>query len=102
MAQQLGVRYRYGASQYRSEGEENSSVLSQLSRLQLDEIAVALAAMPPEWVEQLHQAAIRVNAKQILLLVEQIPQSVPHLANALTYLVNNFRFEEIITLTQQQ
>jgi hypothetical protein len=56
--------------------------------------------MPPDWVEELHQAAMRVHAKQILELITQIPQTNAPLADSLTHLVNNFRFEEIIALTQ--
>jgi hypothetical protein len=57
--------------------------------------------MSPDWVEELHQAAKRVHAKQILKLIAQITQTNAQLANSLTHLVNNFCFEEIISLTQQ-
>ena len=59
----------------------------------------ALAMMPVEWVEQLHQAATKVNAKQIHKLIEQNPKANVSLANALTYLVNNFCCEEIVLFT---
>jgi DNA polymerase III gamma/tau subunit len=72
------------------------------SQLQPDELREALAAMPVEWVEQLHQAAMRVNAKQILKLIEQIPDGNASVANALTEMANNFGFEEIIALTRSQ
>jgi PAS domain S-box-containing protein len=101
MAEHLGVRYFYGLPQLRSESAENAS-LPQQPILQPHELREALAGMPAGWVEQLHQAAIRVNAKQILKLIEQIPQANPHLANGLTHLVDNFCFEEIVTLTQHQ
>jgi hypothetical protein len=58
--------------------------------------------MPVDWLEQLHQAATKVNAKQILQLIEQIPLANVPLANSLTHLVDNFCFEEIVTLTQQE
>ncbi|AFY78675.1 signal transduction histidine kinase [Pleurocapsa sp. PCC 7327] len=101
IAEHLGVRYLYSFPQWRSGVVENLPDLSQLSRLQPDELREALAAMPQQWVKQLHQAALKVNAKQILMLVEQLPQPNDYLANTLTYLVNNFCFEEIIALTQQ-
>ncbi|MBF2018617.1 MAG: response regulator [Hydrococcus sp. C42_A2020_068] len=102
MAEHLGVRYLYGSPQLSNIGAEKSPDLSQPSRLQSEEMKKALAAMPQQWVEQLHQAAIRVNAKQILKAIEQIAELNAPLANALTHLVNNFCFEEIIALTRQQ
>ena len=45
------------------------------------------------------QAATRVNAKHVLNLIKEIPQSHACLAKALTNLVHDFSFEEIITLT---
>ncbi len=50
-------------------------------------------------IEQLHQAATKVNAKQIHKLIEQNPKANVSLANALTHLFNNFCFEEIVLLT---
>ena len=58
--------------------------------------------MPIDWLEQLHQAAIKVNAKQIHYCIDQMPTANVPLANALSELVNNFCFEEIVTLTQLQ
>ncbi len=101
MVEHLGVRYLYGSSQLHSPSIENSS-LPQQSILPADELRKALAMMPVEWVEQLHQAATKVNAKQIYKLIEQNPKTNVSLANALTHLVNNFCFEEIVLLTQQQ
>lgn len=63
-----------------------------------------LAVMPREWLEQLAQAAHRVNAKLILKLIlkliDQIPAKYDRLIQGLTLLVNNFHFAEIVTLTQ--
>ncbi|MES1026586.1 PAS domain S-box protein [Gloeocapsa sp. BRSZ] len=101
MAAHLKVRYLYSSSQLHSPSRENPS-LPQQSILPPDELIKALGTMPLEWVEQLHQAATKVNAKQIHKLIEQNPSSNVPLANALTYLVNNFCFEEIVLLTQQQ
>lgn len=100
MALHLGVRYLYGSPQLRSGGAENSSLPQSI--LQPDELREALSVMPADWVEQLHQAATKVNAKQILKLRAQIPPPNAHLTNSLTHLVNNFYFEEIVKLTQQQ
>ena len=60
-----------------------------------------LRVMPAVWNEQLHQAAIAAKEKQIFALIEHIPESESNLADILTYLVTNFRLEEIINCTQQ-
>ncbi len=59
-----------------------------------------LSVMPPEWIKQLGQAATRVNAKEILKLIDQIPPDHSHLIHTLTIWVNNFRFSDIVALTQ--
>ncbi|MCC5634215.1 hypothetical protein LC613_43215, partial [Nostoc sphaeroides CHAB 2801] len=63
-------------------------------------VDIAIAQMSEEWVEKLHQAAIKVNAKQICQLIEEISPHQAALAKTLTSLVNDFLFEEIIALTQ--
>ena len=99
MTQHLGVRYLYSLPQLYSKGTDNSS-LPQQSLLQPNELKEALSVMSVDWVEQLHQAAIQVNVRKIHKLLTQIPGANAHLASALTYVVNNFCFEEIVTLTQ--
>jgi signal transduction histidine kinase/DNA-binding NarL/FixJ family response regulator len=110
MSEYLGVRYIYQSPQLSSPPAKGSLAMpvrlgfahATRSQLQPDELREALAAMPVEWVEQLHQAAMRVNAKQILKLIEQIPDGNASVANALTEMANNFGFEEIIALTRSQ
>ena len=101
MTQHLGVRYLYSLPQLYSKGTDNSSILPQQSLLQPNELKEALSVMSFDWVEQLHQAATQVNARKIHKLLTQIPGANAHLTSALTYLVNNFDFEKIVTLTQQ-
>lgn len=63
---------------------------------------MTLDAMPPDWIAELHQAATKVNAKQILRLVEQIPPDQAELAQTLTQWADRFQFEDIIQLIQAQ
>ncbi|MBD1997496.1 response regulator [Leptolyngbya sp. FACHB-541] len=88
MAQYLDVRYVYATEL------QNQTVQPYLQALTPSDLTV----MPPEWIEQLHQAATKVNAKQVIALIQQVPAKNANLATHLTYLVNNFRFEEIISL----
>ncbi len=99
MAEHLGVRYLYDAKELCNTINENS--LHQPT-LRGEEVKQALAQMPIDWLEQLHQAAIKVNAKQVYYWIEQMPIANAPLANALNELVDDFCFEEIVTLTQLQ
>ncbi|MEH1885014.1 MAG: response regulator [Nostoc sp.] len=87
MAHYLGVRYRY-----------REEALSGLDRKSLS--AKDFQVMPPEWIIQVHQAALDLNDVELYNLIAQIPNQEQVLANALKYLVDNFQLEAIATLTQ--
>jgi signal transduction histidine kinase len=59
-----------------------------------------LTTMPPEWIEKLQQAAIEVDADFISQLIQQIPPNKRDLAQALTTMLKNFQYDEIIELTE--
>ncbi len=102
MAEHLGVRYVYANEPDNQENSKAASWLSHTSSFKSDLLTIAdLGVMPSDWINQLHQAALRINAKQILILIEQIPEPHDHLIKALKDLVDRFCFEEIIALTQQ-
>ncbi|NER32933.1 MAG: response regulator [Oscillatoria sp. SIO1A7] len=96
MAKYLGVRYIY----------EDQDALQETPLLP-EEAPVAeltaedLAAMPSEWLASLHWAAMQVDAKLVLGLIEEVPPSAP-VAKALVDLVDNFRFDKIVDLTKNQ
>jgi hypothetical protein len=92
MAQYLGVSYVYEQS------IQSSSPQHGMSKAVLT--PEALAAMPAEWVAQLNEAATQVDSELIDQLIAQIPDEEVELANGLTDLVNNYRFDQIIALTQ--
>jgi CheY-like chemotaxis protein len=96
MAEHLGVRYVY-----KEEAPQKDS-LKENSDLDRSSLKEALAQMPPEWVVQLHQAAMCTDEKQIFSLLDQIPNGSAPLANALADLVNNFRIDKVIDLTQPE
>jgi PAS domain S-box-containing protein len=98
MSEYLGVRYLYGSRQVSSDVSNNIEEIG--SQPSPSELKQELAEMPIDWVEKLYHAAIRVNSKQILELIDQMPQPNDRLAYTLTHLVNNYRFEEIISSTQ--
>jgi CheY-like chemotaxis protein len=60
----------------------------------------AIAALPTNLVANLHQATIDGDKDLMLTLIDQIREHNKPLANALTTLVNNFRYKQLLTLTQ--
>jgi hypothetical protein len=56
--------------------------------------------MPVDWVNDMRSAALSAREKKILQLIEQIPEEHVPLARALTQMVNNLQFEQIVSLTQ--
>jgi two-component system sensor histidine kinase/response regulator len=99
MATHLGVEYVYAAEPSMEGGDEPSAeppttVPGFVLRPE------SFDPMPPDWVKQLHQAALAVDSDQILQLVEQIPAGDRTLAEALTHLVQQYNFDEILELTQ--
>ncbi|MGH8002225.1 MAG: response regulator [Brasilonema sp.] len=96
MTQYLGVRYIYADSD-----ESSASSSSQQEKAESYVLnGKSLSIMPAEWIAQLHQAALCTDEKQIFSLLEQIPEESALLANVLADLVNNFRIDKIIDLTQ--
>jgi PAS domain S-box-containing protein len=101
MSEHLGVRYLYDSPQLSSTRVEKASLSPRQPQLESTKMREALAQMPIEWIGKLHQAAIEVDAEQILNLLDRIPQPNSDLVNSLTYLANQYCFEEIISLTKQ-
>jgi signal transduction histidine kinase/CheY-like chemotaxis protein len=100
MAEHLGVRYLYADASEKQETKEiapSGPVSNASPALTIESLAV----MPIDWIEQLHQAALRVNSKQILTLIEQIPESKNDLIWALIEMVDRFCFKEIVAVAQQ-
>ena len=97
MADYLGVRYLYADPQQSSGASASSQLEAQAESFMLT--AQSVSVMPAEWVEQLHQAAVKMNAKLVLNLIEQIPEPHAQLAKALTQLVDDFCIEAIVDLT---
>ncbi|WP_445302461.1 response regulator [Microcoleus sp. K4-B3] len=92
IAHHLNLRYIYE--------EENSSTSFSAPTLLKSLTTEDLSVMPTDWVVELHRAALCVDDNRILELIEQIPETEANLANTLTDLVDNFRIDIIIDLTQ--
>ncbi|HAX75444.1 MAG TPA: hypothetical protein DCY88_06365 [Cyanobacteria bacterium UBA11372] len=93
MAQHLGVLYVY--QQNRSLAA-NGRLPAQSQPLSSED----LSCMPRNWIVALHQAALEIDDQQIMDLLAQIPATQSNMTKALTDLVDNFRMDIIIELTQ--
>ena len=60
----------------------------------------AISTMSVDWLRQFYQAAIAVDAEELHALIEKIPKEQSQLADKLTYLTQNFCFDELVALTQ--
>jgi signal transduction histidine kinase/DNA-binding NarL/FixJ family response regulator len=90
MAEYLGVRYIY---------QDRQSLENHCDRDRL--VAESLTVMPTEWLEQVQQAASLLDESLLLSLIDQIPQKYSVLSNGLLEKLDNFDFDEIVTLAQQ-
>jgi PAS domain S-box-containing protein len=100
MAQYLGVRYVYECqhSSTSSAGELPSTALAGDTDSSFVLQPESFQLMPPEWVQELYDAACSIDNELIFSLLEQIPSDRAALKQALANLVNNFRCDQIIDL----
>jgi hypothetical protein len=109
MAEYLGIRYLYTEESPTETTGQKAALQNQTVSLHAFSqnahapalVPSDLRVMPSGWIEQLRQAAMRVNSKLLTDAIAEIPASQCPLANALTHLVNHCRFEEIVALTQE-
>jgi two-component system sensor histidine kinase/response regulator len=95
IAQYLGVQYLY------EEGTKSGAKRTQELSINSHSLEFHLSQMPREWVEKLHQAALKCLDHLIIELVKEIPETHAPLANTLEDWAINFIFDQIIDLIQQ-
>ncbi|HEY9296650.1 MAG TPA: response regulator, partial [Phormidium sp.] len=111
IAQYLGVRYIYEKPISSLTDEEKQSgkfslireesLNSKMSSLNnLDPLC--LQVMPPEWIDELYNAADAVDNEQIFTLLEQMPPEYAHISRTIADLAHNFRCDKIIDLIEEQ
>ena len=88
MTEQLGIQYIYETELPTMETESRCGDIPTLE------------SMSPEWIAALRQAAIEVDGDKLRQLIDEIPIDQSTLASALAELVNNYCFDEIISLTE--
>jgi CheY-like chemotaxis protein len=91
IAKHLGVSYIYFESGI---VDQNNAV--QYRRLTHEDLKV----MPDTWIQKLYTAAKECNDEIIFQLLVHIPTQYPNLIELLTQITYNFRFDEIIEITE--
>ena len=94
IARYTGAKYIYEFEQMINVSERNISLE--------DLTPEALQVMSEKWREQIHSAALSCNQNLVLQLIEEIPQKYNQLQNQLNYLANNYQFDRISNLSEQQ
>ncbi|XWK89836.1 MAG: PAS domain S-box protein [Phormidium sp.] len=92
LTEHIGVRFIYAEE---SEDQTPEETISGKDLKPSD-----LSVMPSEWLTELHQASLEVDAEKINQLITQIPSSHQLLIEGLTDLVRRFCFDEIYELTE--
>ncbi|MGB3300109.1 MAG: response regulator, partial [Phormidesmis sp.] len=95
MSQHLGVRYLY-YSEHHSEHPSNQSLSTD--SLLLD--SKRLLALPPQLLEDLKQATLRLQWNRILQLIEQIQAHDEPLGEAIASTVHSFHYAHILQAIQ--
>ena len=96
IAQHLGVNYVYEDNSDRTRSSlvvTEANLFSQLT-------PESLTIMPTQWRTDLHQAASQVDNQEIFKLLEEIPAEHESIARDLRTLVEQFRCDKIIDLTE--
>ncbi len=95
MEDHLGVKYLRESNQTKPE-KPHLPPLSANFTLN----SQSLATMSNEWLQKLYASAAQGSDTLVLQLIEEIPSDQTEFIHALTHLVNNFRFDQIMTLSQ--
>ncbi|MBF2036684.1 MAG: CHASE2 domain-containing protein [Leptolyngbyaceae cyanobacterium T60_A2020_046] len=95
LAEHLGVQY-----QYEERSRDRLSPVLQDQGTPPKDLREHLAHMPEEWVQQLHRHAVLGVDRPILQLIEQIPAIHAPLAQQLETWTRDFRFDDMIEITQ--
>ncbi|QYO65168.1 hypothetical protein [Leptolyngbya sp. 7M] len=64
-------------------------------------VADALLVMPSAWLEQLYRAAVQLDEKTLVALIQSLPVEHAALAQELRLKVEEFEFEQIMQWSQQ-
>lgn len=95
LSKHLGVRYIYDLPVDLIASKQKNDTTPQ-EALNSD----AISALPREWLISLEQAATCLDVEKVESLISEIYHDNPTLANELTRLATDFRYDQIITFIQ--
>ncbi len=91
LAMYLGVQYEYQAVKVDSASTANEQGESLTPE--------ALQSMSVEWIQQLHEAAVRADTTLLQQQIQQIPPQHSNLSQQLAYHVRHYDYDRIIELS---
>ncbi|MCU0523763.1 MAG: PAS domain S-box protein [Elainella sp. Prado103] len=98
IASYLGIDYLY--AKLTDELTAGSSAIDPLSNLIQPLQPIDLAVMPTEWRQEFQRAAAQLDVDRCGVLIQTIPTEYGQLIESLKALVNEFRFDRLVELTQ--
>jgi two-component system, sensor histidine kinase and response regulator len=90
IAHQLGVKFSYA--------EDSATPIAPSAKQSATDIHQQIKALPKIWRSQFHEAAADLNFDPCLELIQQLDPQQQQLAQVLTDLVNNFRFDTLMEM----
>jgi CheY-like chemotaxis protein/anti-sigma regulatory factor (Ser/Thr protein kinase) len=96
LTEHLGIQFLYEEQSAISEKTSNEITVDQ------NTLSQALSEMPIAWLEQLQQAAIKLNSNLITEVIDQISASHASLGSQLTQLANDFRYDVILETVESK
>jgi predicted ATPase/signal transduction histidine kinase/DNA-binding NarL/FixJ family response regulator len=96
IAKHLGARYRYDLSSLDSGIKRQNDPNGNRDALQSEDFQ----AFSSEWLHQVYAASSELDESELVVLIEQIREEYPAIASNLTNLLENFRFDLIVSLIQ--
>ncbi|GAB4530169.1 MAG: hypothetical protein Tsb0014_12660 [Pleurocapsa sp.] len=96
IGEHLKLNYLYQDEEKPTSSNQTISPVKTVRELTTEDLAI----MSTEWRSQLYQAALEVNEPEIFKLIAEIPEECNSLAEDLRLLVEQFRCDKIIDLTE--
>lgn len=100
MNRHIGVRYIYDDQSPAKQEKSNTSFTLNPALRQAVITSTSFQKLPGEWVANLKQAILRVGLDLINTLIEQLRIQDAALANALSHYIDNFEYDKLLTLIQ--
>jgi predicted ATPase/signal transduction histidine kinase/DNA-binding response OmpR family regulator len=96
IAKHLGIRYQYEASSPNTGMKRQNEPNEDRAALQSEDFQV----LSSDWIDRVYLAASELDESKLGVLIEEIREEYPAIANNLANLIENFRFDRIVSLIQ--